>query len=89
VAKPCIASRHILIASRALSLSADDFRKAMDDLNDKVMIIIGLVQPNSKHRPCTFQFVEAREEIEFANDAKDTTYFNEEAEAAKEAVNGT
>ena len=34
------------------------------------------------------QFVEARDEIEFANESKDTTYFNEEAEVAKEAVQG-
>ena len=31
-------------------------------------------------------FVEARDEIEFASESKETTYFNEEAEAAQEAV---
>ncbi|CAM9290376.1 unnamed protein product [Discosporangium mesarthrocarpum] len=31
-------------------------------------------------------FITAREEIEFAGESRETTYFNEEAEAAKEAV---
>ncbi|CAM9416142.1 unnamed protein product [Sphacelaria rigidula] len=31
-------------------------------------------------------FVTAREEMEFAGESKDTTYFDEEAAAAKEAV---
>ena len=31
-------------------------------------------------------FVEAREEIELADESKGSTYFNEEAEAAQEAV---
>ncbi|CAM9244781.1 unnamed protein product [Choristocarpus tenellus] len=31
-------------------------------------------------------FVTAREEIDFASESRETTYFNEEADAAKEAV---
>lgn len=31
---------------------------------------------------------QAREEMEFAGESKDTTYFDEEAAAAKEAVDG-
>lgn len=33
--------------------------------------------------------MQAREEMEFASESKDTTYFDEEAAAAKEAVDGT
>ena len=33
------------------------------------------------------KFAEAREEIEMAMDAKETVYYNEEAECAKAAVN--
>ena len=58
----------LLLGSRPLSLSADELRREMDNLNDL--------------------FVEARDEIEYAEEAKETTYFNEEAEAAQEAVDG-
>ncbi|XP_074280329.1 embryogenesis-like protein [Silene latifolia] len=34
-----------------------------------------------------FKFAEAREEIESAMDSKETVYFNEEAQCAKDAVN--
>ncbi|CAN0094284.1 unnamed protein product [Phaeothamnion confervicola] len=35
------------------------------------------------------RFVEARDEIEYAGESKETTYFDEEAAAAKEAVEAT
>ena len=66
---PRVRAPLLLLGSRPLSLSADELRREMDNLNDL--------------------FVEARDEIEYAEEAKETTYFNEEAEAAQEAVDGT
>jgi hypothetical protein len=94
---------NVLATRLFATLSDDEMRREMDNINDAVrarrmrMCLVACPpspqQPPTPHLACplpgiTVQFVEARDEIEFANESKDTTYFNEEAEVAKEAVQG-